>query len=198
MLNNTEWMLWLHIFLCKLLSICSHSHCQSHKQKKSERKGENGEQRAVLLLTSMGRGNSHPDLLPPAFKSGASIESQHTWGFKGLLDVTWSHPCSSSDTRAGCPGLRSRSFWRSPRRRSHSLWAVCAPSVTAQKCFLVFKGKLLYSRLYLLFLVLSVSTTERAWLHLHYIVPSSIYLYWWDQMSSLVTKQKCWYKNSPL
>lgn len=139
MLNNTEWMLWLHIFLCKLLAICSHSHCQSHKQKKSERKGENGEQRAVLLLTSMGRGNSHPDLLPPAFKSGASIESQHTWGFKGLLDVTWSHPCSSSDTRAGCPGLRSRSFWRSPRRRSHSLWAACTSGIThaAQKCFLL-------------------------------------------------------------
>jgi len=36
------------------------------------------------------------------------------------------HSLPSRATRAGCPGPRPGSFWRSPRRRSHSFWAACA------------------------------------------------------------------------
>lgn len=43
---------------------------------------------------------------------------------------------SAAPSRAGCSGPHSSGFWRSTRRRSHSLWVTCAsaPSIcTAQK-----------------------------------------------------------------
>lgn len=49
--------------------------------------------------------------------------------------------------KAGCPGPCPCGFWRSPRRRSHSLSAACtrAANPTERKCCLVFRGTLLCS-----------------------------------------------------
>lgn len=42
------------------------------------------------------------------------------------LEETSGSLCPAGTPRAGCPGPRPGGFGRSPRRRSHSLWAACA------------------------------------------------------------------------
>ena len=56
----------------------------------------------------------------------------------------WVHlinPCSRRDTQSRCQGSHPGSFWRSPRRRLHSIWAayVSTQPPIANKCFLIFR-----------------------------------------------------------
>lgn len=48
-----------------------------------------------------------------------------------VVEEVWHNPCPNRDSRTGCPVPHTGSFWRSQRRKLHSLWAACAPS-TAQ------------------------------------------------------------------
>ena len=62
----------------------------------------------------------------------------------------WSNPCSSRDTRAGCPGPPPGGFWRSPRREptasGQPVPVLHHPHST--KVLLVFRWNVLYSRLW--------------------------------------------------
>jgi len=49
--------------------------------------------------------------------------------WEGTSGSIRSNTCLSRDTHCRCPGPHPGSFWRSPRRRSHSLWAACASAL---------------------------------------------------------------------
>ena len=51
------------------------------------------------------------------------------WGWQGPLESPAPTHAQAGTPTAGCSDPRPRGFWRSPRRRPHSLWAACASAL---------------------------------------------------------------------
>ena len=84
-------------------------------------------------------------------------------------------PLYPGSSRAGCPGLRPHNdFWTSPRMETPQ--CQCSVTITVKKCHLMFRQNLLCFNLCRLPLVVSLDTSERAWLCLLYAPPFR-YLY---------------------
>jgi len=117
-----------------------------------------------------------------------TIEPHHGWGWQGPLGPSAPAPAPAGTPRAGCPGPHPGGSGRSPRRRSHSLWAACAsaPSLHSTAVFPLFRGILLCFNLCPWYLVLAVGATEKSlalvsW-HLPYgSVPMNIWLFQVEQ-----------------
>jgi len=87
------------------------------------------------------------------------------------LWTIWPTPAPAGTPRAGGPGLWPGGFWRSPRKRPHSLWAMCA-SAPALHSTAVLSGaqrEPLCSCLCPWPLILALGTTEQS------LVPSPLH-----------------------
>jgi len=90
----------------------------------------------TLLLTFLSRlftvcWSAHPSTngsLLMNFLLGNSWNSRMAEAGRALWDI-WPTPAPAGTPRAGGPGPRPGSFWTSPTRRPHSLWATCASAL---------------------------------------------------------------------
>lgn len=82
----------------------------------------------------------------PSLSNDAHIHS-HDWCLQGLQYVSDPSTAQARTPKTGCPGTCLAGFWRSPRKRLHSLSEQTVPGLchcTALKCFLLVRKNLLF------------------------------------------------------
>lgn len=124
-----------------------------------------------LIITQLCRVE-HTQHSPPLRAS----ENQSGWGWKGLLGPSGPTPAQAGPSRASFSGLHPCSFWPSPRRKlPPPLWPThaSAATLTTQKCFLMFKWKLLCFTFCPLSLALALRSTEKS------LAPSFLHPVFW-------------------